>query len=737
MDTLFLNAPDISIKSILLNGAPVGFSTDSNGVIIRFLQAINWNKEYTLNIDYEATPRKGLYFIGWDVKDKPNGNRYFTRQQIWTQGQGIDNRYWFPCYDDVNDKMITETYITFDSAFTVVSNGVLKEKKKNTDGTFTWHYAMNKPMVPYLVMIAIDKYGYKDFKSKSGVSSRQYFYTDRPETAEPTYEHSGDMMDWLQEQTGIKYPWQTYANVPVQDFMYGAMENTTATVYGDFYLNTARENIERAYLGTNAHELTHQWFGDYITEYSAQHHWLHESFATYYSKQFVHSIQGENAYEWTKRNEVYAAISADRNDRFPIAHSHGGSPRVYPKGSFVIDMIRYVVGDSVYKKCVTEYLKKHAYANVSNHDFQFAFMETAGVNLDWFFDEWVYRSGVPHYEIAAARQEEQVMFVVKQTHKTDELTGYFKMPLVFEVHFTDGSSSSKKQWLTGPIDTVYVSAPKGKQIEYTLFDPAGNVLKTVTYSKPLKELIAQATKAAHMIDRYDALLALRDTSFEKKRETLALIFGNESYYVIKTEIVSQLAKDTAALNIQLLKNALHDKSHLVRRSVIENADEIPAALLKDVEGLLNDSSYITIEIALRKLCRLYPEKANIYLQRVKNIYGINNNVRLAYLELSEKNHAPDGNILELTNYASNCYEFRTRVRAIEAIERLNYCNETVIQNLFNARLFTNNRLNSPATKALKLLLSVPQNMTIAKAVFEAGKWQEWERKILQETLAAK
>ena len=354
VDTLFLDAPGIDIKKVLLDEKEVKFTTDSAGLTIRFLQPMDWNKKYHLEISYEAKPRKGLYFIGWNVKaNNPDNDHYFTRKQIWTQGQGVDNRFWIPSYDDVDDKLITSTNITFDKDYTVISNGVLKKKKKNQDGTVTWHYAMDKPMSPYLVMIGIDKYNYKDYKSKSGVVSREYYYADRPETVAPTYKHAAEMMDFLSTETNFHFPWPTYANVPVQDFMYGAMENTTATVYGDFYMTDARGAIERSYEGVDAHELTHQWFGDCITEYSGQHHWLHESFATYYSKQFMHSMYGEAAYQWAKRGEANQSINAEKNDRFPIAHTHGGTARVYPKGSFVIDMLRYVVGDSVYKRSIT------------------------------------------------------------------------------------------------------------------------------------------------------------------------------------------------------------------------------------------------------------------------------------------------------------------------------------------------------------------------------------------------
>lgn len=732
-DTLFLNAPNITIKNVLLDGKETPFTTDSNGVTIKFLQAMSWNNTYKLEINYEATPRKGIYFIGWNVPDRnSSSNRYYTRKQIWTQGQGIDNRYWFPCYDDVNDKMITETIITFDSSYTVISNGVLKSKKINAGGSATWHYAMSKPMVPYLVMIGIDKYKFKDYKSKNGMVSRQYYYADHPETVEPTYQKSAEMMDYLVSELQVKYPWETYCNVPVQDFMYGAMENTSATVFTDFYVMDWRGQLERNYVATNAHELTHQWFGDYITEYGGSHHWLHESFATYYSKQFMRKLLGEDQYEFSKRGEQMSAINADKADRFPVASIKAGSARHYPKGSACIDMLRYVVGDSVFRKCVTNYLKKHAYENVSTHDFMFAFMETAGLNLDWFFDEWIYRSGFPSYEVSYVRQKNDVVFFVKQTQQVDELTGYFKMPLVFEVYFKDGTSSRKTQWLSRATDTIYVSAPEGKELDFTLFDPASNVLKTVTFEKTFEELTAQAERAPHAIDRSDALVALQKYDAAVKRDFLIRLFSKKNYTNINTEIIQQLSKDTVPQTIELFRAALHSEDFLVRRSVLENLPDIPKSILHDAEALLEDSSFYTIESALRKLCKIFPERTMDYLSRVETVYGLNNNVRITYLELLEGQHpASGGHLIELENYLSNRYEFRTRVKAMESIERMSFCNEIVIENLFNASLNSNGRLSGPAVRTLKILFKIPENFQLAKGFYSIAKWEDWQKKILE------
>jgi len=735
IDTLFLNAPNIDIKSVKVNGLSTPFSMNKDGLIIRFSSALDWNKTYKLDIDYIATPRKGLYFVGWNVTDKnPTNNRYFTRKQIWTQGQGIDNRHWIPCYDDVNDKLITSTTVTFDSAYTVIANGALKKKTKNSNGTTTWSFAMDKPMVPYLIMIAIDKYAYKDYKSKNGMTSRQYYYANLPETAVPTYQYSAEMMDWLSSELQVAYPWQVYSNTPVQEFMFGAMENTTATIYGDFSLNDNRGVLDRFYLSTNAHELTHQWFGDYITEYSAQHHWLHESFATYYAKQFVRKVQGEDKYEMDKRGEANSSIWADKRDRYPVAHSQGGSTRHYPKGSFVIDMLRYTVGDSVFRKCITAYLKKHAYGNVSNHDFMMSFMETAGINLDWFFDQWVYRAGVPNYEVTTAYQDNQTIFFVNQTHPVDELTAYFKMPIQFKVHYTDNTTSSLKTWINGPTDTVYIPNAKNKPVAFALFDVGCQVLKTTTFNKPYSELAAQVEQAENYIDRYDALVGMRSVATETKRNLLQRIFNKEKFHAIRNEVIFQLRQDNDESKLPFYKKALNDADFLVRREAMQQLDSLPTELVVDIEKLLSDSSYINVELALRKLCKLLPQNTPKYLSNTKNETGLNNNIKTAWLEIAIKSTkdstAYRNYIAELSALCSNQYEFRTRNKAFDVLEEIKYADDQILRHLIQARLSANSRLSNPAMSTLKILFKNKVYKEMAKTIIETSEWRDWEREIV-------
>lgn len=730
IDSLFLDAPGISFSSVTINDKTISlrYTTDKKGLSIYFSKPLNWNTKYKLIIDYSATPRKGLYFVGW------NDNLNLSRKQIWTQGQGIDNRYWFPHYDDANDKVITETIITFDKNYTVISNGNLVSKKLNADSTLTWHYRMTKPHASYLVMLAIDKYAHKDVRSENGIVSRQYYYADRPQDYEPTYRYSKEMMDFLEKEIGVPYPWKTYANVPVQDFMYGAMENTTATIFGDFYLQDERASMERSYVGTNAHELTHQWFGDYITEWSPAGHWLHESFATYYAKIFCREVFGEDNYEWAKYIEAQSAIAADLRDRFPVAHSRAGTSRHYPKGSFVIDMLRYVVGDSVFHKSVKAYLKKHAYNSVDTRDFYLTFMETAGINLDWFFNQWIYHSGFPELKVRYEKEASIVRVIVEQTQKTDSLTGLFRMPITIAVYNQKGNASTgsvtKNEqifWIKNQTDTFSIPFANTDKIGCVIIDPGYRIIKKLQFERNYSELIFQAEKAENMIDRYLAFAALRDTALSQKQNDLLRLYETEKSLVPRQEIMAQLGKDTTFLNTDFWQKALTDTNFQIRRTALENANTKNTALLPFIEKLLADTSYITIEIALRKLANAFPEKKKIYLTQTQNIHGISENVRITNLELQKD----EKNEQELFNYVSGSYEFRTRIRAMETIQRLNVWNDVLIDNLLNALFNPNGRLSGVARNTIDFLMKDEE----FKAHFSAKTIQlhktEWQSELLK------
>ena len=728
VDTIFLDAPGIDIEKVTLDEIDVKYDTNKDGLIIRPSKPLVWGTEHTLYIEYKAQPRKGIYFIGWN---DPNNK---SRKQVWTQGQGIDNRYWIPSFDDMSDKLTTEIKISFDSKYKVLSNGKLIKEKAGKDGKTFWHYRMDQPHPPYLVMLGIGEYGISSSKSASGVQINNWYYPDMPERIEPTYRYTTEMMNWMEKEFGVPYPWHEYSQIPVQDFMYGAMENTTATIFGDFYVVDERAFLDRYYIGTNAHELVHQWFGDYVTARSPEHVWLQESFATHYQKHFERHIFGEDHYQWNRRTELWRVLSAGKNDDKPIAHSSAGSARIYPKGSLTLDMIKYLIGREQYNKALQYYLKKHPYQSVETHDFMLAFYETLGIDLEWFFDQWIWHGGEPHYEVsyqlipAGNGADARTEFTVKQTHERNDVVGLFRMPIVFEVHYTDGTKDSVKEWVEDATQTVTVPNKDGKEVAYVLFDPNYQIIKGVTFDKPTDMLIAQALNAEHMIDRYDAAVALRGVAIADKQDALVELFKKEPFWAVRREVVRQLINAHTELPEGFYLSMLKDPNADVRNQTIQSIEFVPEKYLTNFEALLTDSSYNVVEDALVKLAEQYPTNTEKYLELTKNDQGIGNKVRIAWLEIAVAMD-PDKYMPELVEYASNSYEFITRTYAMKALTKFNHLDEKSLSYMVDAAFSPNRRLAGPATEAIKSYMSQTYFAKRIQQYHLQGTWTDWQEEI--------
>lgn len=701
LDSIFFDAPKITINQVFLNGKKANFKSSEEGVIVYCEKPLMWETQDSIRIQYEAKPKKGIYFIGWN--DKNN----LSRKQIWTQGQGVDNRYWIPMWDDLNDKMITETIVRFDQKYKVLSNGTKAMERVNKDGTKTWHYKMTKPHASYLLMLGIGEYEIKEAKSKSGVPLKMYYYPEHKERVDYIYRSTADIMNFFESEIGVPYPWESYSQIPVQDFMYGAMENTTATVFGDFFCADKRSFNDRNYVGVNAHEMAHQWFGDMVTARCEPHHWMQESFATYYNMMAEREIFGQDYFDWARRNSQNSAIDADSKDLYPVASSKGGSTRFYPKGAIVLNTLKYVTGKEEYNKAIKYYLQKHGYKNVDSHDLLVAFEETLGLSLGWFWEEWLYKAGEPEFQVSFSNANNsqgkaEHHFIVNQIQTINDYTSVFKMPVFLEVYYKDGTSQSKKFWVTENHHDFVLPNNDNKQVAYVLFDPNAQIPKKIDFPKSNEMLLAQAQNAQFMIDRYDAWVALRNINIEQKRSVLQKQFYVENWHGIKAEILAQLMYDDDKKSKEIVKLSFTDKSTDIRKAVIAKMHTIPAEFKTDYELFLQDSSYDIIASSLEKLCNDFPNDANKYLDITKGTIGVRaRNVELKWIEMSLAQKGSQELFNKLVNYTSNSYEFQTRTAAMTILKKFNYFDVNLMDNCFDAMFNPNSRLAGPAIDILK------------------------------------
>nr|MDQ3073075.1 HEAT repeat domain-containing protein [Bacteroidota bacterium] len=367
----------------------------------------------------------------------------------------------------------------------------------------------------------------------------------------------------------------------------------------------------------------------------------------------------------------------------------------------------------------------------------------------------IYHGGEPHYKVAYRQVSEssraQTVVDISQIHEVTELVGYFRMPVVVEVHYKDGTYSTQKEWVDGAGHRMAIPNEGNKEVAFVLFDPGNEILKTVTFEKQPEELMAQALGAPLMIDRYDALVALRATETGVKRDALIKIYDKETFHATKAEIISQLAEDEDLASIALIAKALQDKDHRVRLSAVENVKIISPGQRALFESLLKDSSYVIIEKTLVKLCSQFPSSKNQYLAQTNDMMGLNRSLRITWLALSAGKQEDirqarsvetlitiggydAGTMSELIDYTSPSYEFRTRNNAFEALKSLNHLDDRVIANLFDAMLSFNSRLANPAGTVLAYFYQQSDKKAAIDGYFRNTKWEPWQEDILRKHL---
>jgi aminopeptidase N len=692
-DSIVFVTPDFAFSRIALNRDEKELlltrdqwkMRNTNLVIYPPKGFLEQSKQYTLQLNYEAKPKSGsIYFVGWKPEEKGK------RKEIWAHRPNG----WLPYMDA---RVTMDMSYTFDKAYKVFANGERVSVRENPDGTCTWNYRMKLNHPYYSTSVVIGEYDYKSVVSKGGVPLEYWYYKGQEDKVKTTYQFTEEMMDFFERELGVRYPYPVYRQAPVIDYMYGAMETTTATVFGDFMLIDPHAYWQRNYINTNAHEMAHQWFGNYITQLANKEVWLTESFGTYYAKLFERSVFGEEYYQNSINDELNQALAAAKNNNYPVGSSMGGVARIYQKGSLVLGMLREVMGEKDFRAAVKLYLDRWGFNYAETSNFIRCIYDVTGSSYNWFFDEWVFHGGEPNYKVSYAIEEDTTgnrttVIHVAQVQEVNNLVGLFRMPVDFEVHYTDGSMDAQKSWIENPFHEIRISNPGKKPVSFVLFDPGRKIVKRVTFEKRFEELSDQARKASNMIDRYDALLMLRPVPLAKKRQVLNECFLNEKFHLTKSEIIHQLAAGVPDSSETLFHLALNDSDANVRKAALKEIFPVPASLREDVERALTDSSYLNIELALQALCSSFPDRKDYYLDQTKSLTGWRGlNIRMKWLEISIRSGHKE-NLAELIHYTGAAYEFETRMNAFATLKKIPYMDPETIENARAASLHWNNKL---------------------------------------------
>ncbi|WP_158851239.1 M1 family metallopeptidase [Algibacter sp. L1A34] len=396
-DSIFIDARNFKNISYVLDSQFSDSLYNGNQLIVK--QPFKANTKHSIEILFKTNPKKAMYFIDWGYS---NGNK-----QIWTQGQGKYTSNWLPSFDDMNEKVEFDLTILFDSNYEVIANGKLVNKVVK-DQTSTWHYDMQHPMSSYLLALAIGKYSKNTEISKSGIPLEMYFYPEDSLKFEPTYRYTKQMFDFLEKEIGVPYPWQNYKQIPVKDFLYAGMENTSTTLFSDAFVIDSIGFVDKNYVNVNAHELAHQWFGDLVTETSGTHHWLQEGFATYYALLAEGDVFGFDYYYWRLYEYAQELLEQDEvGGSTSLLNPKSSSTTFYKKGAWILHLLREKVGEEAFKKGVKSYLQKYKFKNVETKDFIGEVEQASGLDLNMFMQNYIVN--VDSFQSVLKRKSDEIL----------------------------------------------------------------------------------------------------------------------------------------------------------------------------------------------------------------------------------------------------------------------------------------------------------------------------------------
>ncbi|NMH28872.1 M1 family metallopeptidase [Flavobacterium silvaticum] len=512
-DTISIDAVSMEIPDVTLNGKISPFI--NSGKKIKLYKGYKKGKN-TLVFHYSAHPKQALYFVS-----APNNNI-----QIWTQGQGKYTSNWFPSFDDANEKLIFSLSLTYASDYTVISNGQLN-KSREFNGQKIWDYSMDDPMSSYLLMLAIGKFDKKTITADSGTTSELYLEpTEMADKWEPTYRYSKQIFDFLEKET-IPYAWKMYRQIPVRDFLYGGMENTSSTLFTRDYVVDSIGFNDRNYVNVNGHELAHQWFGDLVTAKSGEHHWLQEGFATYYALLAEREVFGDDYFYWKLYENAETIQQASKTDTIPILNAKASSTTYYQKGAWALHILRETVGEDNFRKAVRNYLDKYKFTNVDTKEFLDEVYKVKSFDRDRFEKTWL-KSG--KFEVAEALQS---------LSKNQFMRDYFELGSLADKPFAD----KKNRFM----DVLHSDAyyPIKQEVIYQSieipFEEKKELLRAAMATKDVevRQVVAQTLKKipAEFQSEYESLLT--DASYITREITLNALCREfpekRSFYLDQTD----------------------------------------------------------------------------------------------------------------------------------------------------------------------------------------------------------
>ena len=544
---------------------------------------------------------QGLYFIN------SSGDEENMPQQIWSQGETEYNSGWFPSVDKPNEKFTQEVFLTVDTNFTSVSNGKLLYSTVNGDGTRTDYWKQGLPHSNYLVMIAIGDFAVVKDKWRD---LDVWYYVDQEyeQYADEIFGNTPEMLEFYSDILGYDYPWEKYHQIVVKDFVSGAMENTSAVIHGDFLQQTPREMLDGTHEDVIAHELFHHWFGNLVTSESWAQITMNEGFATYGEYLWQAHKYGIDEANYHLSLDLGAYLDEALNSPKPLIRYHYENAddlfdrHSYQKGGRVVHMLRQELGDDLFFKGLTHYLRDNEFGSVEDDHLRLAMEEVSGKDLKWFFDQWYHREGYPNVDVTYALDSASKSLEVRVLQKQEGEAFKFHVKLACG---SQDSSFDKRIWVDQKEDTINVKL--SHLADWYAIDPDGDMLWQVNETKPFAVWASQLQQYNGSAGKVQAMKAInQDSSGHSIPYQSALIdlLEQDEFWLTKAMAAASMlsvdgldtAEAVSALNKLISTNQKSD----VRSVALQVLDSLTSSNLSMNQPFilaLKDSSLMVIKAA--------------------------------------------------------------------------------------------------------------------------------------------
>ncbi|MBI3719154.1 MAG: M1 family metallopeptidase [Sphingobacteriales bacterium] len=609
--------------------------SDENNLYITLDKEYKGGENLTIYIDYTAKPNeyaakgseaikdaKGLYFIN------PKGEDKEKPIQIWTQGETESNSVWCPTIDKPNQRQTDEISMTVPDKYVTLSNGLLVTQKKNADGTRTDTWKMDLPHAPYLMMMGVGDF--KIYKDKWRNKEVNYYLEPAyAPYAKQIFGNTPELMEFYSKILGVDFPWQKYSQIVVRDFVSGAEENTTATVHNETVQRTPRELLDGNQEDYLAHELFHQWFGDLVTTESWSNITVNESMANYSEVLWFGYKYGKDAGDAKFLEDMTYYLSDPRKEklnlvRFNYADKEDVFDLVsYQKGGCILHMLRNYVGDSAFFKALNLYLTTNKFKSTEATNLRMAFEEVTGEDLNWFWNQWYYRSGHPNLKIDYVYTGDKVKVIIQQ--QTEKI---FRLPIAIDIYNGD-KKERHKVWIekqSEVFDFPYKTKP-----DLVNVDGDKILLCVKEDNKTMENFVHQFKYAGNFMDRHEELeyfyskmsknifLGLKDKYKGIRYQALGIIAElkdsmdyKETEPELKKIAESDAYRPNRAIAISLL--SFLDKEEylpLFRKSLLDSSFSVSIASMLALQD--KDMEYVKSKLPLIK-----KDAKGDYLHIIKN-----------------------------------------------------------------------------------------------------------------------